>query len=100
MNTKYIEQDAAIKLFSEKIYEACGNAMVNGLTYGRRLLDTISPADVKPVIRGEWIYSATYLFGGKEHKSFKCSECGCKMLDADEVANFCPNCGAEMRRGG
>lgn len=98
MNTKYIKYDEAIKLFSEKIYEACGNAMANGLTYGRRLLDTVPPADVKPVVRGKWLDG-------------RCTNCAWELPDYEyyggyeignvscDAFNFCPHCGADMREG-
>jgi hypothetical protein len=37
---------------------------------------------------GEWI--------DKGSLSCRCSECGCKN---DKETKFCPNCGAEMRKG-
>lgn len=55
-------------------------------------------ADVRPVVRGEWEGRKTFLHG----TIVKCSLCG-NFLDLDGVnagrgnANFCPNCGADMR---
>ena len=109
MNTEYIKYDEAIKLFSEKIYEACGNAMANGLTYGRRLLDTIPPADVKPVVRGEWkCETKSVRMGYNDYEDWNkwfCSACGYtrnegwKHTYEGKRPNvcFCENCGADMR---
>ena len=51
------------------------------------LLD-IEPADVRENVRGEWI-----------NKGFMVAECSnCKeQFHELEIANFCPNCGADMR---
>lgn len=55
-------------------------------------------ADVRPVVRGKWEERKTFF-----HNSIvKCSLCG-NFLDLAGVnagrgdANFCPNCGADMR---
>ena len=58
------------------------------------------PADVRPNIHGHWIDEKVgRWFAGD---TFKCSECG-NTLNRSGVncgrgdANFCPNCGADMR---
>lgn len=49
--------------------------------------------DVKPIVYGEWEYI---------HDTFskrKCKECGYIEVIVDGMAdNFCPNCGATMRK--
>ena len=104
---EYIEKEAAIALFSEKIYAACGNAMANGLMYGRRLIDTIPPADVKPVVKGEWLdYADKWDMRRKRH-DYRCPKCGNRadyfVCGTEEwwcayEPNYCPNCGADMRK--
>ena len=42
--------------------------------------------------RGKWIYQ----FRDSENEEYRCSECG--YPQAVKV-NFCPNCGADMRKG-
>ena len=56
----------------------------------------IKPADVSPVRHGMWKKI------GEWGRVYRCSQCG-NFLDFDAVnagrgdANFCPNCGADMR---
>ena len=45
--------------------------------------------DVRENVRGVWI-DAQYPFS-------KCSICDCYFDTANNEANFCPNCGADMR---
>lgn len=44
--------------------------------------ESVPAADVRPVVRGQWI------------DNLKCSNCG--QIDLS-TPNFCPNCGADMR---
>lgn len=61
-------------------------------------LMALTSADVKPVVRGEWIWE-------EASWGYRCSACQI-MFDYDKTyqmfdhgfANFCPNCGAEMRK--
>ena len=53
-------------------------------------------ADVRPVVRGEWIEDCGY--------HYRCSICGDRWvvsngnpLDVANGWNYCPNCGADMR---
>lgn len=52
----------------------------------------IPAADVRPVVRGEWVQVM-----GKYDWMVKCSRCNGVPL---ETSNFCPNCGADMREDG
>lgn len=55
-------------------------------------LMTLPAADVKPVVKGEWIDK-----GYHEEWTFECSVCGgCSPEEYD----FCPHCGADMREEG
>lgn len=59
-------------------------------------LNTIPPANVRPVVRGIWEPGETIFFCGVEHTAPRtCSVCGRSALD--EPWYFCPNCGAMMR---
>ena len=91
MAEKYISRKVACNLsFSHGLNE-------DGILYipyyeAINYLQNISPADVRPVVRGEWI---PYKQG-----DMKCSNCGgvygvCAGLLGDY--NYCPRCGADMR---
>ena len=60
---------------------------------GARKLIEEAPAvaDVRPVKRGEWVEEKDRLY------RWHCSECGYVIGIAQMDANFCPNCGADMR---
>lgn len=49
---------------------------------------SIPAADVRPVVRGKWIYEG--------FMTVKCSNCN-EYFHELEGDNFCPNCGADMR---
>ena len=54
---------------------------------------SVPAADVQPVVRGKWI-EKPYLFGTSRF----CSICGSNYGMPHEIYNFCPNCGADMRK--
>lgn len=63
-------------------------------------IDQAEPVDAVPVVHGRWMEIP-------EAEMFMCSECGEPGLSFDDVyiydlkpANFCPNCGADMREEG
>lgn len=45
--------------------------------------------EVVPVVRGKWKFHC--------HSIYVCSNCG-KEVDYKGMSNFCPNCGADMRK--
>ena len=51
-------------------------------------IESIPPADVRPVVRGDWIGDGDCII---------CSNC--KTAYTFMGSNFCPNCGADMRGG-
>lgn len=61
-------------------------------------------ADVRPVVRGEWMYDEDSCeLSGED--SIKCSICGNEyvldewgMDDFTNLMKFCPNCGVDMRK--
>ena len=65
----------------------------------RKIAANIPAADVREVKRGKWDDKKVAFY-------FKCSECGCCVrafagevfLDYAQEWNFCPNCGADMRK--
>ena len=56
----------------------------------------IPAADVRPVVRGKWMW-----FGDCSNEGLYCSVCKNKIHEArnpkKKLSNFCPNCGADMR---
>ncbi len=65
------------------------------------LLKNLPPADVRENVRGEWLdywdNPIKFYFDGRY--SAHCSVCGYHPEYEEEMhsANFCPNCGADMR---
>ena len=67
--------------------------------YAADRMNEIPAADVQPVVRGQWIWE-------ENEWQYRCSACRI-TCDYDKTyelfdhgyqyANFCPNCGAEMR---
>lgn len=89
---EYIEKEAFRASLNETIYNSCGDLLkVGGLKQARDLLEAFTPADVKPVVRGEWKISFLYQYA----VGYKCSCCDYFQLHR---TRFCPNCGADMRK--
>ena len=88
--TEYIEKEAAIDAVHGE-FDECLVWDTSGLETANlveNILDTIPPADVRPVVRGEWIDDGCIT---------RCKYCG----EEKEFPHwrFCPNCGADMRGG-
>lgn len=58
-------------------------------------IDDMPTVDAVPVRHGRWIMAEGELAFWDE-----CSECGKKILHRTPYYDFCPNCGADMRKGG
>ena len=97
MVTKYISQESAINELRE-LLSICRESLPNEngkhyvieeelyIFYNR--LSNIPAADVKPVVRGEWMNDTRY-------SGWTCSNCD--YHDGNATDNYCPNCGADMR---
>lgn len=59
--------------------------------YAMELLNTVPPADVKPVVRGRWIPEDS----GANFMAYKCSRCG--SGGHTFKFNYCSSCGAKMK---
>lgn len=59
------------------------------------LIKNESPADVRENVHGEWIYKNDNILMPTGY--WECSVCKEGRLMYEE--NFCPNCGADMRKG-
>ena len=65
------------------------------VNYLCKIADEVPPADVRPVVRGEWnkSYADHEAFGVRPFFRY-CSECHESTV---YPYNFCPHCGADMR---
>lgn len=71
-----------------------------------RQIHDFPAADVRPVVRGKWVQTGGKYSRNKtiDRRILTCSVCG-NFLHMEGVnagrgdANFCPNCGADMRGG-
>lgn len=101
--TGYIEREAALKEF-EKVCNVC-MALVNKPMCGDcsvadtiRKVKSIPAADVRSVVRGKWKLDSD----PGEPWRYVCNICGEKTKDTvmgKPRANYCPSCGADMRKG-
>ena len=85
---EYIEREAALEA-AKKSY----------LYFDLKpIINSIPAADVRPVVRGKWKVSLH-----KTYYDVSCSVCGINSFfqvdekDSVSYANYCPNCGADMR---
>lgn len=79
-------------------------------------LKKLPPADVRPVVRGQWKFATNPMLHDGPGPSCWCSECKKPPIDKKNVwyhldgtfaregeefvlSDFCPNCGADMRGG-
>lgn len=93
---EYIEREKlakAIKIWQNSLIETYGknDEYVRCLDSVLRGIDNAPAADVRPVVRGEWLpFGKRGIYG----MMYACSSCRAKY---DGKTNFCPNCGADMR---
>lgn len=94
---EYIERESVLKCVAED-----GRDCEYDLGYWKHneefqeLIKAIPAVDVRPVVRGKWIW-----FGDCSNEGLYCSVCKNKIHEArnpkKKLSNFCPNCGADMR---
>lgn len=82
--SRYIDADRAI----ESLFDYCNGKKTIG-----QCIDDTPTEEVKPIVDGQWLYTGDIFNEGK----LVCSNCGHKIDMADK-SNFCPNCGATMRK--
>ena len=94
MMAEYIEREAAIReMYKEPSYYD----PVNILTEVRDRIKAIPAADVRPVVRGEWI-AVTNGRGG--HECGVCHDYAPSFQDGSErLSNYRPSCGARLLGG-
>jgi len=81
--SRYIDIQDAVNLLMKKL----DNDYLDGYSYLEELKE-LPTADVKPVVRGEWIPGGDF--------PVRCSNCGRGSVQPE---NFCMTCGADMRGG-
>lgn len=86
LNEEYLKTMKLIELGESYL-----DNLAEGFTEADHVIARMPTADVKPVVRGEWI-DGTDVF---------CSHCGEKALrdycyDVQIYSDFCPHCGADM----
>lgn len=90
--TEYIEKEAAIDAVHGE-FDECLVWDTSGLETANvveNILDTIPPADVRPVKHGKWIEKQD-----KDGKTYGvCSNCGYKQYAGH--LKYCPECGGKM----
>lgn len=96
MDEKYIPLSAALSVAAAWCPDDDGSVGKTGDL--REMLDeleAIEPADVRPVVHGEWnkSYADHEAFGVRPFFRY-CSECHESTV---YPYNFCPHCGADMR---
>ena len=85
----YISRDEAANLLHIYAVSVDKTNTLSGVL--RNIVRDIPAADVRPVVRGEWVYGSFDVAW--------CSVCGEIFNDFDcrvDQYNFCPNCGADM----
>lgn len=101
MSKEYIEKEDVKDILEHAYY---GEATMGELL---EAIDSAVPAKVKPVVMGEWLiidesyWRATQSQDKQINRvSLKCSNCGHRITRKDfrGVRNYCPNCGADMRK--
>ena len=78
---EYIEREAVNALIKAECSPKVAAYLIDAVA-------TIPAADVRPVVRGKWVYNAPF-----DNIPY-CSEC---LMPQGSECNFCPNCGADMR---
>lgn len=65
----------------------------------RLAIEEMPTAEVKPIVYGEWIHREE-LFDDEEKPRmvWGCNKCWFSIKSIHDKRNFCPNCGAIMRK--
>ena len=90
----YIDREKALSHpFANGKYdhEHANEHFIFGFEDYKEWLEQLPTADVVERRHGEWVHD-----GGKWKNRYYCSKCFYKLFD--EPTNFCPNCGADMRK--
>lgn len=92
--SRYIDYDA-IDYRNGKMHDKSSD-FIDGVIYMAQRIEDAPSIDIEPK-RGEWIT----VFDDRHRllKVLKCNLCGAKNhFFVEDERNFCPNCGADMRK--
>ena len=87
---EYIEREKVLKAFTECIWDMAILADLDSI------VRDMPAADVRPVVRGKWVYKGYPTKNGEIGVLF-CSKCN--HAQWTDLFSFCPLCGADMREG-
>lgn len=82
MDDYYITKEQAIELLHYNSDEKCAAIIAD--------VEELEPADVAPVVRGEWLNGKTFL------ENAVCSNCKTTYEAYYSKYQYCPRCGARM----
>lgn len=94
----YINRYAVLNVINDAIahnalsYDGCVNEIME-------FIAKIPAADVRPVVRGEWINdrNGKYSSSGDNFYCSICKDPSLRAFGKPAKTNYCPNCGADMR---
>lgn len=97
----YIKRDDIIKALGELCDTPAGQSTgLTALVYAAKTIEGLPAADVVERKKGEWIEKPYVTMEGYvDGLIYNCSKCG-KKATRYTISNYCPNCGADMRKGG
>ena len=98
--TDYIRRSDVLefsRIFDDKLWETGSYRNCTTIAVPVEKIEGIPPADVQPVVHGEWVDGGVDGVGacGIEYRYNKCSVCGYEYSFPMKY-KFCPNCGARM----
>lgn len=116
---EYIPKQAVIKFIDNCLLheDKLQGVEKETLLAEKKQIEAISPADVRPVVRGKWVWKHRHRGGFRrvsgeddfgvchtitvdERYEIDDPYCPfCKKLNESIFLNFCPNCGADMMEG-
>ena len=93
---EYIEREAVMNIAKDGYHSDFGRSMAD-LTSLREVLEDTPTADVAEVRHGEWDYEDSDV-GWTDYSCSVCRNIITTSADEDELYNYCPYCGAKMKR--
>lgn len=88
----YIEREKILRKLRGECLAHYPSYCIMGILSAANEVANIPAADVRPVVRGKWtLFARRGIYG----VMYECSACHAKY---DGITNFCPNCGADMRK--